>query len=337
MIQISTSYPNKSNPFLDVTEYAKRVIDGEVEDKTILALLYQMDKDDDIDADFELIAKANPLQWFLPDGREFLEKEYLKSKEIGGMKLTSFITKHANKWLDNSIGEVFIEREKIIASEEDIDSYDWYDLSEIVIGVDLAFTSDNIGVSCTYYDNDTEEIHSKNFCVFPSDRIDEKSNKEGLNYYEYVEKEYAFTSGDNYNSVHELFDIIRAKYIEKYRWKNITFVIDNYNATGFAEICDAWRHDITVIRLKNNSYGLSAGINLLIKSVEENKFKYETNDLVPINFNNAKATYDTNMTKYVNKKLSNGKIDLCFSLFNALTALQLQINESLGVQEFIMY
>ena len=39
-------------------------------------------------------------------------------------------------------------------------------------------------------------------------------------------------------------------------------------------------------------------------------FEMETNDLFKLNFLNAKVVYDNNMSYYLNKKKSNGKIDM---------------------------
>ena len=52
------------------------------------------------------------------------------------------------------------------------------------------------------------------------------------------------------------------------------------------------------------------------------EFQYENNRLLEINFQNAKCTYDTNKNAYVNKKRSNGKVDMVVSLINAVYLLQ---------------
>ena len=49
---------------------------------------------------------------------------------------------------------------------------------------------------------------------------------------------------------------------------------------------------------------------------------YEKNELLEINFENARCTYDTNMNRYVNKKKSNGKVDMVVALINAVYLIQ---------------
>ena len=47
--------------------------------------------------------------------------------------------------------------------------------------------------------------------------------------------------------------------------------------------------------------------------------------LYEINFQNAKCTEDTNLNKYVNKKKSNGKVDMVVSTIIAIYLLQQKI------------
>jgi phage terminase large subunit-like protein len=52
------------------------------------------------------------------------------------------------------------------------------------------------------------------------------------------------------------------------------------------------------------------------------QFKYDENALLEINFQNARCVEDTNLNKYVNKKKSNGKVDMVVSLINAVYLLE---------------
>ena len=51
----------------------------------------------------------------------------------------------------------------------------------------------------------------------------------------------------------------------------------------------------------------------------------EENKLLEINFQNARCVYDTNMNRYVNKKKSNGKIDMVVALINSIYLLQQEV------------
>ena len=48
------------------------------------------------------------------------------------------------------------------------------------------------------------------------------------------------------------------------------------------------------------------------------RFEYEINGLLEVNFANARETLDTNLNGYVNKRKSTGKVDMVVSLINAM-------------------
>ena len=54
----------------------------------------------------------------------------------------------------------------------------------------------------------------------------------------------------------------------------------------------------------------------------DRQFRYETNKLLEINFENARCIYDTNMNRYITKKRSQGKVDMVVALINAVYLLQ---------------
>jgi phage terminase large subunit-like protein len=61
---------------------------------------------------------------------------------------------------------------------------------------------------------------------------------------------------------------------------------------------------------------------LLKEKILSKEFHYTENKLLEINFQNARATEDTNLNLYVNKKKSIGKVDMVVSLINAIYLLQ---------------
>ena len=59
----------------------------------------------------------------------------------------------------------------------------------------------------------------------------------------------------------------------------------------------------------------------------QRQFVYDENMLLEINFQNARCTTDTNLNKYVNKKKSEGKVDMVVALINAMYLLNLDLLE----------
>ena len=79
---------------------------------------------------------------------------------------------------------------------------------------------------------------------------------------------------------------------------------------------------VTEIHHRRDQDTLHPPTKLLSEKIESGKFRYEKNDLYLINYENARCTYDTNKNRYVNKKKSNGKVDMVVATINALYLLQ---------------
>jgi phage terminase large subunit-like protein len=82
--------------------------------------------------------------------------------------------------------------------------------------------------------------------------------------------------------------------------------------------------------VRQHSDTLHPPTKLLYELIMEGTFQYEENQLLEINFENARCTFDTNKNRYVNKKRSNGKVDMVVALINAVYLLQQ--NEYFGEQ-----
>jgi phage terminase large subunit-like protein len=86
-----------------------------------------------------------------------------------------------------------------------------------------------------------------------------------------------------------------------------------------------WSELYNVVEVRQHSSVLHPPTKLLKEKIENHEFKYELNRMLEINFQNARCTYDTNLNMYVNKKRSNGKVDMVVSLINAVYLLQQEI------------
>lgn len=334
MILISTSYPNTANPFLEWCEYSKRVLNGVTEDKKLFAMLYSLDEEDLESVEqntltVEQIMKTNPLQATLDSGREYLESEYKKALEMGGAKLTSFKTKHLNCWLSGAIGEEYINIKDLQKCKIDKDSFDWYG-KEVYCGFDMARAGDNTSFSIICYEDG--EVYSKNFAFYPADKTEQKSKEEKVNYYEYDAKGYSVPVGDLFVDIGEIFDFIM-NIIQEYELEVEMFGYDQKDMTGLAQMLE--REGVPTMAIPQHSKYLGQPIKLLEQYILQGRFYYETNELLEINFQNCKCTYDTNNVKYINKKKSKStKIDMVFSLLNALYLLNVKLINDIVEDDF---
>ena len=309
LILISTSYPNTQNPFLEWTDYSKKVIDGVVDDEKLFAMLYSLDEKDEMVV--ENFMKANPLQSTLEDGREYLESEYKKALEMGGAKLTSFKCKHLNIWLDGDVGEIYIPTQELRKCRLQ-ESFDWCGRN-VYLGIDLAMTTDNCSVAMV-----TEEdgkVYANVWAFIPNDRIDEKTRIEKVDYRAMIRNGNCFSCGENVVDYSFIESFILGLE-DKYGVRIVGIGFDRYNCMSTAQKLENNGHETTEI--KQHSSVLHSPTKLLEELVLTEQFGYESNRLLEINFANARCLYDTNLNRYVNKKKSTGKIDMVAALINAL-------------------
>ena len=101
---------------------------------------------------------------------------------------------------------------------------------------------------------------------------------------------------------------------------------DRYNALSSAQKWENGRDGdgdgYPVCEVRQHSSVLHPATKWLLELVTDGKFRYEKNELLEINFENAKCTFDTNLNRYVNKKKSSGKVDMVVALINAMYMLQ---------------
>ena len=106
---------------------------------------------------------------------------------------------------------------------------------------------------------------------------------------------------------------------EKYGVTVLGIGFDRYNALSSAQ---KWDETYVTCEVKQHSSVLHPATKWLSELVADGKFAYEPNELLEINFENARCTFDTNLNRYVNKKKSNGKVDMVAALINAVYMLQ---------------
>ncbi len=140
---ISTKYPTLNNPFEDEVDYAKRVLNGAVDDDKVFALLYEPDDTKGWATNDEVLEQSNPLAIEMEEIMDDLKSKRQVAIEIES-KRENFITKHCNIIYSGAGSESFVNVADL--QKGAIDNIDWSG-REVFLGVDLAMTTDNCAVS----------------------------------------------------------------------------------------------------------------------------------------------------------------------------------------------
>lgn len=313
---ISTKYPTIQNPFEDECDYAKRVLDGTVEDDSEFSLLYEPDNKKDWASDDGILEQSNPLALEVPEIMDDLKKKRQQAIEVQS-KRENFITKHCNIIYQGMGTESYISVADLQACRAS-EPIDWTG-REVFLGVDLSMSNDNCSVAMCSYDEELGKVLFKTMAFIPEGRIEEKNRLEKINYYDYCKAGWCIACGDRTIDYSVIEDYVLTLE-EKMGVKINSLGYDRYNAISSAQ---KWESEgLVTVEIKQHSSVLHPPTKWLSELVEDGKVLYEPDKLVELNFDNARCTYDTNLNRYVNKKKSNGKVDEVVALINAMYLLQ---------------
>lgn len=320
---ISTKYPTIDNPFETEVQYAKEVLDKVVEDDTIFALLYEPDEVKNWTNDNLILKQANPVAQENPEIWEDLLKKRAYAIAVESAR-ENFLTKHCNIIYQGAGTETYIDVNEVKQCK--VAHIDWNGRA-VYLGVDLAMTSDNCAVAMAGVDDD-DNILADVIAFIPEGRIEEKNRFEKINYNEFIRAMKCVACGDktvDYSVIEQFVLDIE----ERYNVQIMAIGYDRYNALSSAQ---KWAIRYNTVEIRQHSSVLHAPTKLLKEKIINREFKYEANKLLEINFQNARCTNDTNMNMYVNKKKSNGKVDMVVALINAVYLLQQDVflNENAG-------
>ena len=323
---ISTKYPNINNPFEDIIEYSKKILDGVVEDDTVFSLLYEPDEEirDKWEKDDRVLKQSNPLALVTPKIWEDLLKKRTRAINMLSAR-ENFLTKHCNIIYQGQKTESYVQIEDVRKCK--VEHIDWRD-REVYLGVDLALSNDNCSVSFVAYDEDTDSILAHSMAFIPEGRIEEKTKYEHVDYQLFVETLKAIACGDLTVDYSVIEDYV-FKLEEKYGFTIMGIAYDRFNALSSAQ---KWEKEYSVVEVRQHSSTLHSPTKLLLEKILQKQFEYEENALLEINFQNAQCTYDTNLNRYINKKKSTGKVDMVVALINAIYLLEQEV--LLGYNDF---
>lgn len=321
-IIISTQYPNDNNVMITEIDMAKRMLADTDSTHKTFALLYEPDEELQIgdiwQTDDRVLYQANPVavtyEYIMDDLREkrAVAVTYPNKRE-------NFLCKHCNIKFKSLGSEAYIEITDVKKCVR-VEDPEWWKGRRVWLGVDLSMTEDNTSVAMVTVEN--SKIYAKVWGFIPEDRKAEKSKREGVDYDKLIRKGVCFASEGatiNYSDVENfILDIPN-----KYGVEIVMAAFDKYNALSTIQKLEEKGIECVIVRQHSDT--LHMPTKLLKEAILNEEFAYDENELLEINFENARCVYDNNMNRYVNKKKSSGKVDMVVSLINAIYLAQQEI------------
>ena len=313
-VLISTKYETTINPWEEQVERAKKILDGSVYDESVFSLLFEPDEKSGWETNDSILQQANPLAITVSEVWEDLLKKRQRAVELPSAR-ANFLTKHCNIIYQGMETETYLPVDEVRACE--VEEIDWHG-KEVFVALDLALSRDNCSVAMVSGDVEGE-IEGEVIAFFPEGRMEEKTRVEKVDYYSHVKEGEAVACGDMVVDYGAIERYILA--LEKEKGCTVIAVgYDPWNAISTANKLE--EKGMETVEIKQHSSILHRPTKLLEEKVLDRKIRLKKSRLLEINFENARCTYDTNMNRYVNKKKSNGKIDMVVALINAICLLQ---------------
>lgn len=330
-IIISTKYPNDDNAMLDEVDLSKKVLDGLITGQRRFSLLYEPDDDllagDQWMQNDRVIYQSNPVA--VNNQMIFTALRDLRTMAIMyENKRENYLCKHNNIQYKGLGVEGYIDVSKVKECRIKEDLKFWVG-KKVFVGLDLSQTDDNTAVAMvTAVDG---RLYAKVWGFIPADKKDIKSKREHVDYDALIRNGNCFACGD---------EVIDYGFVERfilslentYGVEIVQVGYDRYNAISTVQKLEA--EAIECVEVKQHSSVLHAPTKLLKEKILGKQFAYDENQMLEINFQNARCTEDTNLNKYVNKKRSSGKVDMVVALIIAVYLCQQ--NDLYGSESFVV-
>lgn len=326
-IIISTQYPNDNNAMIDEIDDAKKFIDRLHDSEPVFALLYEPDNEylsgDTWKTADLAIYQSNPVAYASEKLFQAICAKRRKAIEYEN-KRENFLCKHLNIQYKGLGVEGFVDITKVRQCKTEEDPEFWKGRS-VYLGLDLSQSDDNTSVAMVTYDEPTDTIWAKVWGFIPADLEEEKSHREKVDYKKLIASGCCYACGDeviDYGFVERFVLSIKETYgVEIVRQLGF----DRWNALSSVQKIEASEDPIECVEIRQHSSVLHRPTKLLREYILSKKFRYFENQMLEINFQNARCTKDTNLNQYVNKKKSAGKVDMVVSIINALYLLQVDL------------
>jgi len=311
-VLISTAYETTENAMTVEVDRCEKVLDGHYDNEKIFSLIYKPNNPKEWYTD-EAILEANPLMQEIEENFEDI-KEKRDIAVLTPSERSNYLTKHLNIFIDGDVAEQYVTIDELRKGRVKEKEINWRG-KEVYIGVDMSVTNDNTSIAMVHYDAENDAFYNMSWAFLPTDRAQEKTAVERLDYFSMRDSGWVFFCGEgiiDYRFVEDFVMSLPAKY--GVIIKGIGY--DRHNAISSA---NRWSQEgkIETTVIGQNGNTLHSTNKKIKETILSGKWYYEPNDLMEINFKNVRVVYDSNMKSFLNKKRSIGKIDMVVSLLNA--------------------
>ena len=303
LLETSTMGTIRQNVFDIEYDYASQVIDGVVQDETLLPIIYELDEEKEW-VDEECWYKANPALGVIKSAKDLREK--VERAKANPIELVNLLCKDfnirqnsMNAWL--SFDD--LNNEKIYA--------DWKD-TYCIAGVDLSSTTD---LTCaTLLGVKNKEIRVKQMYWIPSNLLEKKVKDDRIPYDKWLKAGYLRLSGDSKIDYHDVTNWFLEQ-VREYDLRPLYVGYDSWNAQFW---CDEMKgYGFNMIEVRQGAKTMSPVMKIMKADLIDKKINYNNNPILKWCLSNTIVKMDSNENIQPDKEKSRQRIDGAVSLIDA--------------------
>lgn len=331
MVAITTAGLDLNVPCYAEYQYVAKVLDPEsiVDNDEYFIMICELDEGDDIKDESNWI-KANPIVCTYEAGMDDLRSRLKVALELPE-KMTEFLTKHMNIWVQRKVGGYMDLSKWNDCGIKDGETLPDVQGKEVYVGIDLSATLDLTSVAFEIPVGDGKFVvmgHS----FMPEETLRAKMATDKVPYDLWERQGWmTFTEGDvvDYRFVQKYIDDT----VAKYGWQVKAIYYDDWNATQFAnEAVDAGYKIVKVIQGMKTLAPASKDFREL---VYQGNIIHDNNPLLNWAFGNAMTKVDHNMNFMLDKSKSSQRIDPVASIMTSHAHARFHYQYSTTANDFL--
>ena len=317
MLETSTMGTIRQNVFDIEYDYDSQVIDGSVEDETILPIIYELDKESEW-LDEMSWYKANPALNVIKSLKDLRDK--VQRAKDNPIELVNLLCKDFNV-RQNSIN-TWLTFEDL--NNEEIYN-DWKD-SYVIGGADLSSTTD---LTCaTILGVVKGKIRTKQMYWIPTNLLEKKIIEDKIPYDKWLKNGWLRLSGDSKIDYHDV-TLWFMEQVEQFDLRPLWIGYDSWNAQFW---CDEMKSNgFDMVEVRQGYKTESAPLKQMKADLMDKRINYNNNPILKWNLSNVVVKTDDNENIMLSKEKARQRIDGAASLMDAYV---IYINKQ---QEYLNY
>ncbi len=303
LLETSTMGTIRQNVFDIEYDYASQVIDGAVQDETLLPIIYELDDEKEWTNE-ECWYKANPALGnikSIKDLREKVERAKANPIELVNLLCKDFNIRQntINAWLTFDD----LNNEKIYS--------DWKD-TYCIAGVDLSSTTDLTAATLLGVKNG--EIRVKQMYWIPTNSLEKKVKDDRIPYDKWLKAGWLRLSGDSKIDYHD----VTQWFLEEVRENDLRPLYVGYDSWN----AEYWKIEMAglgfnMVEVRQGAKTMSTPMKNMKADLIDKKINYNNNPILKWCLSNTTVKMDSNENIQPDKEKSRQRIDGAVSLIDA--------------------